>query len=753
MKRTISHLLVVGGVLAAYFAGAFAPLERGLADWRYRILHTEMTGDIVMVGIDSQSLRQLNVWPWPREYHARLIDRLMAAGARRVALDIDFSSNSSDESDGVFEAALRRANGRVILATFKQLEKDEQGDDSYAYTLPIPRLAREGRLGHVNVQVAADSLVRKYTTADRVGEISIPGMATLMAGAEALDRRNFAIDYSIRPETLPYIPYIEALNGNFDPAIVRGRTVIVGAAALELGDRIPVPVHQVLPGPVVQALIAETILQDRGLQPVDSRLIALISLLLGMSMAYLIARWSWKIGAVAVVLVGGAAFCISLFVQARFPLILEISPIFIAPLVLYLFNLTRSIDSLAGAFQRERFESMYRRAMMDAVVHSSFDGIMIADRDGNIELCNPSAIRLTGLSEDALQGVPIHSVLPSSVEIESLYGDRDRKTNVAGPLELKLARRGEELTIEMIVTSARLSLNASGGSEGAVDNIVYIYTFRNVSDRKRTEKVQNKAIEVATAANRAKTEFLANMSHELRTPLNAIIGFSDVMKNEMMGPIGVDRYREYITDINGSGLHLLSVVNDILDMSKIESGEMKLVEDELFIPDIINSSLRLVEERAKGANLATQVELPDNLPKLTGDARIIKQMLLNLLTNAIKFTPDGGIVSVGGHVDNTGDMLIRVRDTGIGIAQEDFDRILEPFGQADASLEREYEGTGLGLPLVKAMIELHQGELEMQSEVGVGTMVGLRFPQCRTVPHRSAAADADTARNGKASAA
>lgn len=738
MKRTLSHLLIVGTIVTAYLLGVFAPLERGLSSLRFRILATEMTGNIVMVGIDSRSLKALNVWPWPRNYHAALIDRLLTAGAAQIALDIDFSSSSTPLADAAFEDALRRADGRVILATFKQPGKDAQGNDVYLYTAPISRLARHGRLGHVNVQVEGDSRVWKYDTSELIDSVSLPGMASLMAGVDSPDKQRFTIDYGIHPDTLPYISYVDVLNGNFDPAQIRGRTVIVGATALELGDRIPVPVHQVLPGPVVQALIADTMLQERKLTSIDPWIITLISLFVGMFFARLITGLSWQLGLATVFALSGALFGISVVVQAFLPVLLHISPMLLAPVLFYLVNLTRSIDRLAGAFRRERFEALYRRAMMGAVVDSGFDGIMIADSEGGVELFNPSALRITGLEADAMQGEPIHSILPWSAEIETLYGTSDGagRANVVGPLELSLMRGPDELTVEMIVTSARLSLNTSGKKGGATERIVYIYTFRDISDRKQGEQAQKRATEVATAANRAKTEFLANMSHELRTPLNAIIGFSDIMKGELMGPLGAEQYREYIRDINGSGQHLLEVVNDILDMSKIESGEMTLIEDDIRIQNVIDASKRLVEERANAADLTLETDIADNLPELVADERLVKQMLLNLLTNAIKFTPAEGVVTVGARCAEDETVVVWVRDTGIGIDIADFDKILEPFGQADASLSREYEGTGLGLPLVKSMIELHQGRLEMDSTPGEGTEVRLRFPRERNVPAR-----------------
>ena len=237
----------------------------------------------------------------------------------------------------------------------------------------------------------------------------------------------------------------------------------------------------------------------------------------------------------------------------------------------------------------------------------------------------------------------------------------------------------------------------------------------------------------AEAASRMKTEFLANVSHELRTPLNSIIGFSEMIDHEAHGPIGNDRYRSYIRDIHSSGQHLLGVVNDILDISKIEVGEFELQEDEIDIGDIIESTVRVVHERASRAGLSLTSDVTPALPQLRGDARRVRQILLNLLSNSVKFTSSGGAVSVQAARDDDGGLTVSVSDTGIGIAPEDMDKAMMPFGQVDGRLNRKYEGTGLGLPLAKSLTELHDGRLTIKSAVGKGTTVTLAFPIARTV--------------------
>ncbi len=242
------------------------------------------------------------------------------------------------------------------------------------------------------------------------------------------------------------------------------------------------------------------------------------------------------------------------------------------------------------------------------------------------------------------------------------------------------------------------------------------------------------ASEGAELANRTKSEFLANMSHELRTPLNAIIGFSEIMGGEVFGPIGSDQYRDYAVSIHDSGRHLLDIINDILDVSKIESGQLELVNEDVDLVAVAQASARLVRDRALRGSVDLIIDLDETLPYLQGDARRIKQILLNLMSNAVKFTPRGGSVTVTGSRTPEGGLTLRVIDTGIGIKPEDIPLALTPFRQIDSGLSRRHEGTGLGLPLTKALTELHGGQLSLKSppaNAGKGTEVRIWFPADR----------------------
>ena len=245
------------------------------------------------------------------------------------------------------------------------------------------------------------------------------------------------------------------------------------------------------------------------------------------------------------------------------------------------------------------------------------------------------------------------------------------------------------------------------------------------------------ALEAAAAGSQAKSQFLAAMSHELRTPLNAVIGFSEVMEEQVYGPLNA-RQRECVADIRRAGAHLLGLVNDILDLSRLDASAMILDESLLDAEIMVNDAIGFVVAHAAQSGVAMHVDCPGELPALRADARKLRQILLNLLSNAIKFTPSGGQVRVAARASESG-FTFTVADNGIGIADQDIPTALAPFGQVDSRLARRYDGTGLGLPLSKRLIELHGGALSLTSQVGSGTTVSFTFPPERMVARRAAA--------------
>ncbi len=308
------------------------------------------------------------------------------------------------------------------------------------------------------------------------------------------------------------------------------------------------------------------------------------------------------------------------------------------------------------------------------------------------------------------------------------------RTDVTGEIDGAL-----ELISDMSPAWKRLWQVQLYGTAGAI-TIFLVFLSILILTSKKAENIIAKQHEAnlelaATAAaaqaeNREKSQFLANVSHELRTPLNAVIGFSDIIKNEVIAPLENRKYHDYINDIHSSGVHLLSLINDILDYSKAEAGKLEMEVSEINATKLIQNSMRLVSPRAESAKVKLTEEMPKDPLIMLTDSKKFKQILLNLLSNAVKFTPAGGEVSVTAWKNAADDTFsFEVSDTGIGIAPKDISRAMSPFGQVDSALSRKYEGTGLGLPLTKKFVELMGGKFTIESEVNVGTTIVFTLPR------------------------
>jgi signal transduction histidine kinase len=270
------------------------------------------------------------------------------------------------------------------------------------------------------------------------------------------------------------------------------------------------------------------------------------------------------------------------------------------------------------------------------------------------------------------------------------------------------------------------------GGERLFDGIIEDITAERDRERRLKE-----ATESSLLATRSKSEFLANISHELRTPLNAIVGFADLFVKQAFGPLGSPKYVEYSRDVHHSATYLQRLIDDILDVSKAESGKAELQEALVDLGHLINSALRMVRDHADKKALTLATEIDEHLPQLRADEGKMRQILINLLSNAVKFTDEGGRITVCARERMDGGMTIAVADTGIGIDDVDIPRALEPFVQLDAGLSRQFQGTGLGLPLASRLAELHGGSLELKSRRGVGTVASVLLPQARSVRPRS----------------
>ncbi len=379
--------------------------------------------------------------------------------------------------------------------------------------------------------------------------------------------------------------------------------------------------------------------------------------------------------------------------------------------------------------ERIQDELRRERAHLDSIMESVIDAIITTNSDLRVQRINHAAVRLFGYEQAELRGLPMsHLFAPEdwSVVESAFRAASSDPSPEEGDHQEVTARDRDGRSIPVSIGVSRMKF-ASGRN--------FVCVVRDITARKLSKRRLAEALREAEEANRAKSQFLATMSHELRTPLNAIIGFSDMIRGELLGPVGVPAYREYARDISESGTHLLAIINDILDISKIEAGQARIEPEWLDAGQLIAGCVGLLQHQAEAAGVRVTQEVEPGCPALYADSRSLKQIVINLMSNAIKFTPSGGRVRISIGPGADGGVRIAVADTGIGIAEEDLARIWRPFEQVENALSRRKGGTGLGLPLVKRLADLHGAEITIESRLGEGTIVGIEFP-CAAIPER-----------------
>lgn len=367
-----------------------------------------------------------------------------------------------------------------------------------------------------------------------------------------------------------------------------------------------------------------------------------------------------------------------------------------------------------------------RLGELEAILDTATDGVVVIDGHGRISNFNRSAEALFGVEAGDVLGSPFTSLLAEESHKAALdYLDGLAANGVASVLN-----DGREV-IGKVPQGGLIPLFMTMGRLGPTEKFCAV--LRDITHWKNAEEELVAARRAAEAANSQKSEFLAKISHEIRTPLNAIIGFSEVMMEERFGPVGNARYRDYLRDIHVSGAHLMSLINDLLDLSKIEAGKLELSFESVAINEAIQECVALMQPQANQERIIIRTSLSSGVPNVVADVRSLRQILLNLLSNAIKFTQAGGQVIVSAGIEENGEVAIRVRDTGVGMSEKDVEMALKPFRQLATSGRARGEGTGLGLPLTKALVEANRATFSIDSAVNQGTLVKISFPTTRVL--------------------
>ncbi|PHP66328.1 hypothetical protein CSC94_15120 [Zhengella mangrovi] len=363
---------------------------------------------------------------------------------------------------------------------------------------------------------------------------------------------------------------------------------------------------------------------------------------------------------------------------------------------------------------------------LNTILDTATDGIVLIENDGSIRAMNRSAQALFGYENDDMAGQAFTRLF--AVESQRAAGDYlsgladNGVASVLNDGREVIGRESRGRFIPLFMSVGRLP--ADGG---------FCAVMRDITNWKRVEEDLTEARRQAEEASSQKTQFLARVSHEIRTPLNAIIGFSELMLGERFGPIGNERYKDYLRDINRSGNHVLDLVNDLLDISKIEAGHQELSHEAVPLNDVLGEAVAIMQPQANRERVIIRSSLASGLPDIVADMRSVRQIALNLLSNAVKFTPPGGQVIVSTAYEPSGEVVMHVRDTGIGMTASDIEHAMKPFKQLNTMRRTRGDGTGLGLPLTKALVEANRARFAITSTPGEGTIVEVIFPPTRVL--------------------
>lgn len=614
LARAASLVLIVATVLASEGSGLLRPLDNALGALRFDLLRRDASQTLTVVEIDPASIRAAGRWPWDRARFAQAIRNLQAAGAETVAFDVDFSARSDSAADQELLAAISQQPGSVILPTFVQA-LDRRAPERLVENTPLANLSTDALMASVNVLIDADGLVRRY----RYGFDSESGerasMASLLANRPPGQTSDFLIDYGIREKSLDHLSFEDVYRGRFDASRVRGRSILIGSTAQELGDDFATPRHGALPGVYVHALAYESLVGGRDLKALNPLLAS-----------------------------GFAVWCVYLL--------------------------------------RPRGTLRLRRMLLRHLV------IATAAIGGPL----------------ALQAAAPVSAATGSILFAQLLC-------LIWLVRHELARRAR------VIVEAREAhlVELAEHMRASRDNVLAAHDEL---------KAVNVALDRALAA---RTDFLAMTSHEIRTPLNGIMGMTQVILSDRTLPEGL---RDKVDLVHASGETMLALVDDILDVAKMESGNLTISPAKMDLHRLLDETARLWTDKAQSKGLGVRCDRGDTPAWITEDGGRLRQILFNLTSNAIKFT-EGGEVSLEAKVrpGAGGEMLIlEVADNGIGIPADKAEQIFEAFSQVDAGITRKYGGTGLGLAISRRLARAMGGDLTVESELGVGSRFTVRLP-------------------------
>jgi len=719
--------------------------------------------DVAVVALDGRSLRAYGDWPWPRSRYAELTRRLDRAGAAAIAFDIDFSSPRDPALDAEFAEALR-ASGRVVLGSHREFQHIEGVGEVELASFPIPVLeGAAARIASATVPLDPDGAVRRTFHSVELQGSPMPSMAraalevALGEPPQQAHSGSCPIDFRRIEPPIPILSFVDLLEDRFDPRDVAGRSVFVGATAPVLQDLWATPVGPAVPGVLIQAIEH----RQHAARRAGGRTLAVVGLpaRFGVAVAisliaFLAASGTPRRRALRCLLLAGAVAPVGLATLILSGLLLDaVVPLCVIALhyLLGLESLRRHIDrrltdrelSLSaiigvGQLSSDPFGARGARTALELlgnVIGARSLALLRLDRDGGF---SRRPIRWAESGPRVEPSLESASEVLESRSIRVFEAAPDR-SSPAGAAYLYAPLIAAAQPLGVLVVEREAGQRFDPVHVGMIAT-VGVQVALSIRADELIADLQG-AVERANAASHAKSAFLANMSHEIRTPMTAVIGYADLLADPETPCEARD---EFVDLIRRNGNHLLQIINDILDLSRIEEGKLNVSVEPVSPAEVAREVERLLRDGARAKGLRLEAEISDGLPEsIETDPLRLRQILLNLVGNGVKFTESGSVrLRVAPDDPHASRVRFSVEDSGIGMDEKARARIFEPFFQGDTSSTRQYGGTGLGLAIARRLVECLEGDIAAESTPGVGTRVTFR------IPARSAAASEGRAQAG-----
>lgn len=737
MKRIALNIAAII-LLIAFFSqtGLGNLIDNKVSEARFSAMPRAATGSIAFIAIDHKSLKAINKWPWPRSTHARLIKALLDYEVSEMAFDIDFSSKSTVSEDQALLEALQNAKNSVILATFRQKQKSPTAADKIVNNAPLQIFQDHSWLASVNVYPARNGLIDSMPFGHSINGEFIPSLSAMLTGTYKPEQNDFIIDYGINSQTIPQYSYIDVLEKRVNQNLLKGRKVIIGASATELGDLVFIPGQGIVEGPLLQILAAETLLQNRELKELSPvALWAGVALLLGMFF-WLFNKFPLG-NKITILLMSALAIeSVAFYAYHAHGLMAHTAHWQFTLLAYFLMSLLTEIDInklMAAITERQLNET---RQIIEQVFHDSYTAAVVANEDGTIRAVSRTVPTLLKSADGVIfKGNHYRHCLPMEIAAtaDKLLATTDHSQGLIHHSDRVEYTPDEQEPIILEYTVTVSPLKQKNKSSIAEKKRILTFAIQDITSRHNAEQAQKAATEAAIQSDRAKSEFLSNISHELRTPLNSILGFSELIEQQALGPDKLDDYSDFARDIKQSGQQLLRVVNDIIHVTRVESGDINFNEEECDTLDLIEYAIEDVSLQFRGLKLNIAMEHEENLPLLKADAKICHEILTAIISNAIKFSDENEEILIRARQNKDHELCITIKDHGTGISRSELKNIFKPFYQIESDKNRQFEGTGLGLTKANAYMRKLAGNLKVASSLGQGTTIYLTFPKERCV--------------------